>query len=302
MARAALEHEQLGQRGVTDVLTVSFSSNDSVGHTYGPESPEVRDMTRQTDRQIAAAAGRGRPPRRARATRSWRSRPTTAWHPCRKHRPRCACRAAASRRKAVLDAIEAALDAKFGAGAWIERAVVAARVPRSRRARRRGRGSRPRHAAWPPPRPRACRTSPASTPAMPFSPGRSPPTTSRQRVTRGYHRDRSGDLHVRARAALDDGRRRARRTAPPYGYDSHIPLILMGPGVRARRRTTTAWRSTTSRRRSPRCSAIEPPSGSQGRVLHEALRPGRAWRRRPAAAHTAGRAGATAPAARVRRP
>ena len=52
MATAALEHEQLGQRGVTDVLTVSFSSNDSVGHTYGPESPEVRDMTQQTDRQL----------------------------------------------------------------------------------------------------------------------------------------------------------------------------------------------------------------------------------------------------------
>ena len=52
MATAALEHEQLGQRGVTDVLTVSFSANDSVGHTYGPESPEVRDITHQTDRQL----------------------------------------------------------------------------------------------------------------------------------------------------------------------------------------------------------------------------------------------------------
>ena len=30
-----------GQRGVTDLPSVSFSSNDAVGHTYGPDSPGV---------------------------------------------------------------------------------------------------------------------------------------------------------------------------------------------------------------------------------------------------------------------
>ena len=38
--------ERLGKRNATDLLSVSFSSNDSVGHTYGPDSPQVRDIAR----------------------------------------------------------------------------------------------------------------------------------------------------------------------------------------------------------------------------------------------------------------
>ena len=52
-AEAALTGEQLGQRGVTDLLTVSFSSNDYVGHRTGPDSPEVRDMAIRTDQLLA---------------------------------------------------------------------------------------------------------------------------------------------------------------------------------------------------------------------------------------------------------
>ena len=51
-ATDAPTHEHVGQRGVTDLMSVSFSSNDSVGHTYGPESPQVRDITIRTDRVI----------------------------------------------------------------------------------------------------------------------------------------------------------------------------------------------------------------------------------------------------------
>ena len=51
-AETAIEAERLGQRGVTDLLSVSFSSNDAVGHAYGPDSPEVRDMTVRTDRLL----------------------------------------------------------------------------------------------------------------------------------------------------------------------------------------------------------------------------------------------------------
>lgn len=48
-AEAALEGENLGRNGGTDVLTVSFSSNDSIGHDKGPDSPEVRDVSIRTD-------------------------------------------------------------------------------------------------------------------------------------------------------------------------------------------------------------------------------------------------------------
>ncbi len=52
-ARAAVENENLGRRGVTDFLCLSFSVNDSIGHNYGPDSHEVMDITLRTDRMLA---------------------------------------------------------------------------------------------------------------------------------------------------------------------------------------------------------------------------------------------------------
>src|SRR5262249_30952226 len=48
-AKAAIEGEHLGDRGVTDLLTISFSCNDTVGHNFGPYSHEVEDVTLRTD-------------------------------------------------------------------------------------------------------------------------------------------------------------------------------------------------------------------------------------------------------------
>jgi predicted AlkP superfamily pyrophosphatase or phosphodiesterase len=53
-AEEAITNEQLGQDDDTDVLTVSFSANDYVGHRYGPYSQEVMDVTLRLDRQIAS--------------------------------------------------------------------------------------------------------------------------------------------------------------------------------------------------------------------------------------------------------
>lgn len=52
-AESAITNENLGQDDDTDVLTVSFSANDYVGHRYGPYSQEVMDATLRTDRQFA---------------------------------------------------------------------------------------------------------------------------------------------------------------------------------------------------------------------------------------------------------
>ncbi len=52
-ARAVVENENLGGRGVTDVLCLSFSVNDTVGHSYGPDSHEVMDITLRSDRLLA---------------------------------------------------------------------------------------------------------------------------------------------------------------------------------------------------------------------------------------------------------
>lgn len=52
-AEKAIPNEQLGQDDVTDLLTVSLSGNDHVGHRFGPYSQEVMDITLRVDRQIA---------------------------------------------------------------------------------------------------------------------------------------------------------------------------------------------------------------------------------------------------------
>jgi predicted AlkP superfamily pyrophosphatase or phosphodiesterase len=50
----AIINENLGADEVTDVLTLSFSANDHVGHRFGPYSQELMDITLRVDRQIAA--------------------------------------------------------------------------------------------------------------------------------------------------------------------------------------------------------------------------------------------------------
>jgi hypothetical protein len=49
LAKSALEAEQLGKRDNPDLLCLSFSSNDPIGHCWGPDSQEVLDVTLRSD-------------------------------------------------------------------------------------------------------------------------------------------------------------------------------------------------------------------------------------------------------------
>jgi hypothetical protein len=49
LVKRAVDGENLGVRDAPDLLCVSFSSNDSVGHCYGPDSQEVLDVTLRSD-------------------------------------------------------------------------------------------------------------------------------------------------------------------------------------------------------------------------------------------------------------
>jgi len=53
MARAAVVHEHLGRGAVTDLLAISISPTDYVGHTFGPNSMEAEDTYLRLDRDIA---------------------------------------------------------------------------------------------------------------------------------------------------------------------------------------------------------------------------------------------------------
>ena len=66
-AIAAMQGHDLGSDDATDVLTISFSATDPIGHTYGPDSQEEMDNLLRLDRTIGRLldaverrAGRGR--------------------------------------------------------------------------------------------------------------------------------------------------------------------------------------------------------------------------------------------------
>ncbi len=52
LAKKALDAERLGTIDVPDMLCLSFSSNDLIGHCWGPDSQEVLDMTLRTDLMV----------------------------------------------------------------------------------------------------------------------------------------------------------------------------------------------------------------------------------------------------------
>ncbi len=66
MAEAALQNERLGQHDVTDMLTVSISSTDAIGHVYSTRGKENKEVYLQLDKDLAhfmqvldAQVGRG---------------------------------------------------------------------------------------------------------------------------------------------------------------------------------------------------------------------------------------------------
>ena len=51
-AMSAVSNEKLGEDEDPDLLGVSLSANDLIGHAFGPNSHEVMDVTVRTDRLL----------------------------------------------------------------------------------------------------------------------------------------------------------------------------------------------------------------------------------------------------------
>jgi arylsulfatase A-like enzyme len=101
--------------------------------------------------------------------------------------------------------------------------------------------------------------------------GEAAPDTIGRRITRSYNLARSGDLEIvlepywmRASGGTTHG--------TPYTYDAHIPIVFMGPGIRAGRYDETIAMNDIAPTVATLLS-VETPSGSQGRVLREMLAP-----------------------------
>ena len=90
------------------------------------------------------------------------------------------------------------------------------------------------------------------------------------RVLRGFNARRSGDLEIILEPYWI---RRADGTThgTPYNYDAHIPLILLGRGIRPGMYSNHVALNDLAPTLST-LAGVEIPAGSTGRVLTEALR------------------------------
>jgi arylsulfatase A-like enzyme len=88
-----------------------------------------------------------------------------------------------------------------------------------------------------------------------------------QRVARSFNAQRSGDLEIVMEPYWISGGSRATHGSP-YHYDTHIPIVFMGPGVRPGYYDAKVKMQDIA----PTLAAmleIEAPSASEGRILSE---------------------------------
>ncbi len=266
-AERAIEREKLGQRHATDLLTVSFSSNDYVGHAYGPDSPEVKEMSLRTDRifgklfaylegkvgmsnvVVVFTADHGVAP--VPEVNAARRMPGGRMPP-----------------GSVRRAVEAALTAKYGEGRWILGGPdVALYFNRDLIRQKNLEPEDVEGAAAAAARgvPHVFRVYTAglleSGVALEDQVGR--------RVMNGFYASRSPDLYVLLEPYWLYGAKGTTHGAT-FSYDAHVPVIFMGPGFKPGRYNAPVAVNDIA----PTLATyldIETPSGSVGRCLHEAL-------------------------------
>ncbi|MCU1235410.1 MAG: type phosphodiesterase/nucleotide pyrophosphatase [Candidatus Solibacter sp.] len=261
----AIRQEKLGQRDATDLLTVSFSPNDPIGHTYGPDSPRAHDISLRTDRLLAklfayleqtigmqhvlivltADHGVSPLPEELQKEKMPGGRVITA---------------------SLNTRMQNALVARFGPGQWLVNAAGVYLNLALIAEKKLDRAEVERVAAQ----------------AIADAPHVARVYTRQQlllgevsrdkfsdKIVRSYNARRSGDLEVVLEPYWIRGATGASHGAP-FNYDSHIPLIFMGPGVRPGRYA----RSVVLNDLAPSLATmlnVETPSGSVGQALFEMM-------------------------------
>jgi arylsulfatase A-like enzyme len=249
-------------------MSVSFSSNDSVGHNYGPQSPQVRDITIRTDRIIGQLLDR--------VDKTVGLQHTlialTADHGVAPLPEDLASRSMPGGRianKELFGAIQKGLEAKYGPGEWL--ASTAGSSPYLNYvliAEKKLNAEDVRRVAAD-----AALAVPHVTRVYTRDQllrGDVGDDRIGRRVVRGFNVQRSGDLEIilepfwmRATSGTTHG--------TPYNYDAHIPLVLMGPPIKPGVYSDPVALNDLA----PTLATIlnvQPPSGSSGRVLTEAIK------------------------------
>jgi predicted AlkP superfamily pyrophosphatase or phosphodiesterase len=273
-AESALSGEQLGTHGSTDLLTVSFSSNDYIGHAVGPDAPEVRDMAIRVDALIGKllkvvdekvglkntivvlTADHGVSP--APKVNQARKMPGTYIY------------------ADTVDIVKSALNRQFGEADWVESGDTEG-IYFNRETLRtfRTKEGRPveasevyrvaKEALLAVPQLHAVRVYDATQLANGIG-----GDSIAKAFVNGFFPRESPDLALAFEPYAMPGHGSGTTHFSPYDYDKHVPILFMGPGIRAGKYNGEVKPNDIAATLATMLS-IETPSGSSGRVLTEML-------------------------------
>lgn len=270
--KAAVEAESLGADEFPDLLSISFSSPDLAGHFYGPDSQEIVDTYIRLDRVIADFLTYI--DKRVGLTNTVIA--VTGDHgvaPIPEYMRSKGFDAARVGSREISEAANKALIERFGEGKWVisfvndqlyldHKLMADKKVDPAEAERIAG---------------EAALTSNGVVNYFTRSQivgGRMPIGALARRVTNGFYRERSGDVWLITKPLWFFAEGELPTThGSAYNYDTHVPVVFYGVGVRPGRYNIECSPSDIA----PTLAAllgVEPPSNRTGRVLVDALAPG----------------------------
>jgi predicted AlkP superfamily pyrophosphatase or phosphodiesterase len=268
-AKAAIEGESLGADSFPDLLSISFSSPDLAGHFYGPDSQEIEDTYIRLDRVIADLLNYidkkvGLANTIIAVTGDHGVAPVPEYARSK------GFDAARLPGREVVDGANKALSFHFGEGKWVvgfvndqlyldQKLIAEKKVSPAEAERVAGEA--------------ALSVAGVATyfTRTQLVEGRMPAGPVARRVGNGFFRGRSGDVWLITKPFCFFVEGDLPTThGSAYNYDTHVPVILFGGGVRPGRYNAECSPSDIA----PTLAAllgVEPPSNLTGRVLVEAM-------------------------------
>lgn len=271
-ARELIRREGLGKDATPDILAINLSSNDYIGHAYGPDSAEVLDVTVQTDRQLSRFfqfLARTVPGGLANVTIV-----ITADHgvsPIAAEAQEAGIPAGTYQDQALEDKVEEALVKELGPGKWTKKLVEAnyyldldalktKNVPVARAEEIAAAAFRAQPGIY------------AAFTSTQILEGRMLDNDVAQRVSRSFHPKVSGNVVIVPEPYWMPGY----STPPtgtthgsPYAYDTSVPLLLAGFGIKPGRYTQRVSTLDTAPTLSDILGILQ-PSGCEGKILSHA--------------------------------
>ena len=271
-AKTAIENEGLGADDTTDLLTISFSANDLLGHQYGPYSQEVQDMTLRTDRLLAELFAYLD---KQVGLNNW-VMALTADHgvaPIPEQIKEIG-HAGKLSNKAVTDAVQNALAQRFGEDKWVlslinsniylDETVIERRKLNAEEVENVARAALLKF-----PGIAECFTR------TQLVKGQFPQTMIARSVANGFFPERNGNLVIVPQPFFFFGEGREGPViathGTPYSYDTHVPVIFYGAGIAP----GLHYNESSPADIAPTLAALlqlQPPSNNIGHILSEAFK------------------------------